>query len=396
MMKREGILNMTKSMMLLTVLFFCLFSLCQADCNYLVDGDLNRDCRVNLDDFAMMAANWLVNCNAAPFDPPCRCDIPWVAEAPMAIARDSFAAGVIDGKIYVFGGNGNPDGTNLNSAEVYDPAMQQWTSLADNNHNNGGWGVEELTAAVVNDKLYVFGAWGGTAPDGYYGVTNFNEMYDPLTDAWTTLAQKPTPCAAAPTTVYNNEIYLFGGYFDSENPAQDHVNYDIVECYTPGTNTWRTVTTMPKVISNFGIATIGTKAYLFGGVEWVGEDLQFHNEVITYDFETNTWANVGSTPVSDGMFYWYGNAAPVVGGKVYLVGRASVSDMELALTRIVDIYDPATNIWSQSTSLPLPLDAHATLTINGRIYAIGGKHSEAFESGSIAEVISLFTYYCAE
>jgi len=40
-------------------------------CFYVVTGDLNDDCKVNLADFAMMAANWLIDCNANPSDPAC-------------------------------------------------------------------------------------------------------------------------------------------------------------------------------------------------------------------------------------------------------------------------------------------------------------------------------------
>ena len=108
----------------------------------------------------------------------------WVAESSMLTARDSFTGGVIGGKIYVFGGNGDPNGFNLKSTEMFDPVTHSWTFKA-SNENNAGQGVEELTGAVFNDKLYVFGAWGGGTP---YGVFNFVQEYDPATD---TGPQKP-------------------------------------------------------------------------------------------------------------------------------------------------------------------------------------------------------------
>ena len=367
-----------------------------ADCRYVLDGDLNKDCRVDFYDFSILAQNWLVDCDESPLDPACRCDIPWVAEAPMNMARDQFAGGVIDGRIYVFGGNGNPNGINLKSTERYDPATMRWSRIANNEHNDGR-GVEELTAAVVNNKLYVFGGWGGIAPDGYNGVFNFNEMYDPATNGWTTLAQRPTTVAAAPTTVYNNEIYLFGGYFDSDNPSQGHDDYDVVECYDPNTDTWRFVTNMPKVLGNFGIATIGAKVYLFGGVDWSEPSApQFHDKVITYDFQTDLWATIGNTPTPTGTLYGYSVAAPVVDGKVYLVGRAEVSGMEMVYSRIVDIYDPTTNTWDEGTPLPLPLGDHVTLAGGGKIYVLGGDHDYDFENRAKAEVISLDTELCNE
>jgi len=114
----------------------------------------------------------------------------WQVEPSMAVARDQFAGGVIGQYLFVFGGNGNPGGVNLKSTEAFDIEGGEWSFRADNEHNDG-WGVEELTAAVADGRLYVFGAYGGTAPDGYYGVFNFNEMYDPVTDTWTTRRKNP-------------------------------------------------------------------------------------------------------------------------------------------------------------------------------------------------------------
>jgi len=40
-------------------------------CQYELFGDLNNDCKVDFYDFAMMAANWLIDCNINPSDPAC-------------------------------------------------------------------------------------------------------------------------------------------------------------------------------------------------------------------------------------------------------------------------------------------------------------------------------------
>jgi len=320
-------------------------------------------------------------------------DCTWVVEPPMNVARDQFAGGIINGKIYVFGGNGNPDGVNLKSAEMYDPTIEQWTMLADNNHNYyGNGGVEELTSAVVNGKLYVFGAYGGIDPDGYYGVFNFNEMYDPETDTWTTIAQKPTMARAGPTTVYNNEIYIFGGW-----PKQNGF-LATVESYNPASNTWRYVTDIPLRMSDFAIATIGTEAYLFGGFD--GNEPpngQLLDNVITYDFETDVWTTTGFQPLPVKKRFMYSNSAPVIDGKVYLIGvmREDISGQYVYCNR-VDIYSPAANTWEEGTPLPLPLDGHVTLSIGEKIYLIGGFSDYGIENRSKPEVISFETNSCSQ
>ena len=77
-------------------------------------------------------------------------DLEWVPENCMFTPRDQFTGGVIDGKIYVFGGNGNPDGFNLKTTEMFDPTTHIWTYKSPN-ENNGGQGVEELSGAVLNN-----------------------------------------------------------------------------------------------------------------------------------------------------------------------------------------------------------------------------------------------------
>ena len=40
-------------------------------CQYRLAGDINDDCKVDFYDFALMAANWLIDCNIEPTSPSC-------------------------------------------------------------------------------------------------------------------------------------------------------------------------------------------------------------------------------------------------------------------------------------------------------------------------------------
>jgi hypothetical protein len=40
-------------------------------CDYALSGDLNDDCRIDFDDFAKMASNWLIDCFTDPNNPAC-------------------------------------------------------------------------------------------------------------------------------------------------------------------------------------------------------------------------------------------------------------------------------------------------------------------------------------
>ena len=296
----------------------------------------------------------------------------WEAATSLFTPRDQFTGGVINGNIYVFGGNGLPDGRNLKSTEVFDPETQIWTYLADNENNNGQ-GVEELSGAVVDGKLYVFGAYGGGDP---YGVFNFVEQYDPITDTWTSKAQKPTTVSAAPAVIYDGEIYLFGGY---SNDNGVDINYKVVEAYNPSTNAWRFVTTMPRTISNMAVAVVGTKVYLIGGYDH--ETNSVISDVIAYDFDADEWITSGLGSLQTPRGFMYSSSAPIMGGKIFLVGGwtvtsgswTNITEGDVAPTDNVLIYDPLTHIFTSGPSLPQPTDDHLTVLLNDTIYVIGGK-----------------------
>jgi len=358
-----------------------------ADYPYSLFGDLNEDCLVNNKDLAIIAKNWLVDCNVTPENPAC---LPkWEPQPPMSTARDQFTGGVIDGRIYVFGGNGNPNQVNLKSTEMFNPATGVWTNRADNNHN-GGNGVEELTGAVVDANLYVFGAYGGIGPGGYYGDFNFNERYDPNTDTWTSLAPKPTVVTAAPATVYNGEIYLFGGSYNREGLNEPNI-YDVVEAYNTATDTWRFVTNMPKKLQNPAVATVGDKAYLIGG--YLPDEGRMSEEVMTFDFLTEQWDTTSCEPLpaNRARLFMYSSAAPAVDGKIFLIGGGESDMTNHWPSSKVGIYDTATNAWQVAPSLPLPLDGHLSLLLDGKIFVIGGCNDYDFVNRSKSEIISIST-----
>jgi len=305
----------------------------------------------------------------------------WTPVPPLLTARDQFTGGVIGGKIYVFGGNGDPDGVNLKSTEMYDPGTGQWSFRADNEHN-AGYGVEELSGATMNDKLYVFGAHGGGDP---YGVFNFIEEYDPATDTWTSKAPKPTVVGGAPAAVYNGEIYVFGGLYANADGVRQ--NYDVVEAYNPVTDSWRVVTTMPRVLSMMAVAVVGSKVYLIGGVD--AADGTLLSDVIAYDFELDEWTTTGLGSLSSPGLFVYSGAAPVSNGKVYIVGGMTSIDGGWSLTSEADvrasgevlIYDVTAGTFTHGTSLSQWLQSHAVLPLGNSIYVIGGKTGMAPNSG---------------
>ncbi|MCK5001246.1 MAG: hypothetical protein KAS23_17000, partial [Anaerohalosphaera sp.] len=61
----------TYPILIMAAVFSLSGSVSFASCQFELLGDLNDDCQVDFADLALMASNWLINCNQTPDDPAC-------------------------------------------------------------------------------------------------------------------------------------------------------------------------------------------------------------------------------------------------------------------------------------------------------------------------------------
>ena len=109
----------------------------------------------------------------------------WRSRADLPTARSGITAGVLDGRIYVMGGESG-SGTFSNN-EVYNPKEDQWQTLAPMPTARHGLG-----SAVVGGKLFVIS--GGPTPGGSF--SDKNEIFSPPMGITPTSSQsKRTPAA---------------------------------------------------------------------------------------------------------------------------------------------------------------------------------------------------------
>ncbi|XP_010549492.1 PREDICTED: F-box/kelch-repeat protein At1g30090 [Tarenaya hassleriana] len=101
----------------------------------------------------------------------------WTVLDSMLTPRSFFASGVIDGMIYVAGGN-SADLFELDSAEVMDPSDGNWHPIS-----QMGTNMASYDAAVLNGKLLVTEGW--LWP---FFVSPRGQVYDPRSDSWETMA----------------------------------------------------------------------------------------------------------------------------------------------------------------------------------------------------------------
>jgi len=190
----------------------------------------------------------------------------WETLTPMPTPRMNLEANVVNGKIYVIGGGQRAPNNNFNVNEVYDPETDTW-----NTKTPIPMGVECYASAVVDNKIYVMG--------GAVGVT-LNQIYDTETDTWSNGSPLPkgvdTAAAVATSGDYApKRIYVIGG-----KQNLDAVNFN--QIYDPETDTWSTGTPMPTARYALGVAIINDVLYAIGGREgWVGAPVSAANEQYT-------------------------------------------------------------------------------------------------------------------
>lgn len=176
----------------------------------------------------------------------------WAAKAPMPTERGGGAAAVLNGKIYVAGGR-PPRG---NDFAVYDPDTNSWQTLANlptqRNH---------LGAATIGGKIYVIGGRFGAGFESEQ--TDRIEIFDPATNRWTTGAPMPHPRGGINVAEAHGCLHVFGGEGDDDSPSGVHPDHDV---YNPVTNTWSSLAPMPTPVHGVtGAVFANGLIYLPGG-----------------------------------------------------------------------------------------------------------------------------------
>lgn len=145
----------------------------------------------------------------------------WTILPDMPTPRDHLAAVSVAEKFLAISGRTSFPGELQDAVEAYDPASGQWTSRAPIPTSRGG-----IAAAVVNGLVYVFGGEGNRNISS--GVFAEVEEYDPGTDTWSSLAPMPNPRHGIGAAVIGGRIFIPGGGTE-EGLSDSNVN----DAFTP-------------------------------------------------------------------------------------------------------------------------------------------------------------------
>lgn len=235
--------------------------------------------------------------------------VAWAPKAPLPARRSApDGAAVINGKIYVAGGK-NDQLQATRSLFVYDVAGNFWTTRgAMPMASYGG------AAAAIDGKLYVIATPPGE--DQFFTAPTRLFRYDPATNTWTQRASAPHHHHGGVARAINGKLYVAGGlsyYWDDAPRLRTWAELDV---YDPVTNTWTTKAPMPAARYGGSAGVINGKLYVAGRKNPLVSTLE------VYDPATNTWvARVGMpTP------RWSTGAGVVNGALYVLGGTTDGSD----------------------------------------------------------------------
>ena len=302
---------------------------------------------------------------------------PWVQGAPFPEPSEEVLGATAAGKLYVFAGLA-PGWKPKALVFEYDPTSNLWARKRPMRLAS-----HHVAFATLNNKIYAFG--GFTYPEsGSPGwvPTNSAWEYDPATDEWKELAPMPTKRGAAAAGVVNSKIYVTGGVNSLSGVTENGIHpvraqnvVATVEEYDPAANSWKAVRPLLLARNHHVAIGAGDKLYAIGGRVGSGFISSASNNVDLvemYDPAADLWSPRARMPT----------ARSAIAGGLYnnhvLVAGGEVQDQRfLAAFKAVEAYDPASNQWQVLPSMPHPRHGLAAGVIGNRFYAVSGDGQSA-------------------
>ena len=216
-----------------------------------------------------------------------------------------------------------------------------------------------MATCAIGGKLYAMGLGAGHTLEGELPSPETGvEEYDPVTDTWTQMANMPTGRRWGSASAVEGKCYVIGGLGASPSTGTT------VEEYDPATDTWRERSPLPTPRSAHASAAVNGKVYVIGGGATGTWRHVGTAKVDIYDPATNLWSVGADIPTPRG-----GVVAGAIDGYIYVVGG---SNRNFAYSDLVDRYHPATNTWKSMAKLPVKVDFATATVHDGKLYVIGG------------------------
>ncbi len=293
------------------------------------------------------------------------------AAASMTVKRSSHTATTLpDGRVLVAGGRTNnvPPAVVLGTAEIYDPVTNTWTSTA----GNLNVARRSPTATLLgNGKVLLVG--GGDAIATVTAPLASAELFDPATGLFTLVGSMATPRFGHGATLLADGKVLVSGGSDGTGTSQPTLS---AELFDPSTNSFTEVgpSNFPHIAQ--GPARLRDGRVLMAGSFYNPTGSIFGGGIITD--ETEIFAPGGSFSVATPMV----KPRIDIGGQLLLDGTVLVAGgvaTNIGPSNLTifhsssEVFDPVTNQWKLSGIMSSGRDEFSGVTLDdGRVFVSGG------------------------
>ena len=190
-----------------------------------------------------------------------------------------------------------------------------------------------------------------------------------------------------------NKIYVIGG---SEGVYTEFIGIsNATYVYDPAADSWSTMAPIPVPVAYYASAVINNKIYIIGGGTGNTGLNNATNLVQIFDPSTNQWTE--STPIPTGVFAagsctTTGLLAPeriyvVAGSLTYDWGGSATYSTAETETSLNQVYNPAAGNWSSAAPLPYNNSYFSLLNVDDALYAVGGFDSNDFNIVTVEKYI---------
>ncbi|MBN1346311.1 MAG: hypothetical protein JXQ73_26725 [Phycisphaerae bacterium] len=280
----------------------------------------------------------------------------WRDLARLPVGNHDFYGAVLDGKLYIAGGITNfgypPKMAALDLLLAYDPARNRWTPLTPMSVKRGYCGI-----AALDREIWVLGGYAYDDPASRkQTVLDLVEIYSPKTDSWRPGPALDRPRAELVALTVADRLYVIGG-------ADAKQEFTSVISIAPGQTAWRAEPEAPRAFRQASGCVFDDKIFIGRSPS---EKHPRPPGLYVFDPKARRWTtDIPPMPIGPP------NAplTAVHNNEIWVMGGWGTNQ-----PRAVFCYSPKTNAWRSGPDLPIPLGWAAAAEIDGNLVIAGGAY----------------------